>query len=55
MTDGRIFSLVWAIGCMVLVISGLLARRLPTGRMALLALVWAGIFAMGYAAFRLFV
>jgi hypothetical protein len=45
MRGNQIASAAFAIGCMVLVASGLAARRLPARRLLGLALLWSGIFA----------
>lgn len=44
-------QLVWALGCLVLVLSALAARRLPAGRILRMALVWLGIFALAFTLF----
>jgi hypothetical protein len=45
MSGDQVASAAFAIGCMVLVGGGLVARRLPAKRLLGLALLWAGIFA----------
>lgn len=45
--------LVAAIMCLVLVASGLVARRLPLGATLKMALAWVGIFAVGFVLFAL--
>jgi hypothetical protein len=45
MNGDQIASAAVAIGCMVLVASGVATRRLPAKRLLGLALLWTGIFA----------
>jgi hypothetical protein len=45
MSGDQMASAALATGCMVLVASGLAARRLRAGRLLGMALTWAGIFA----------
>ncbi|MEO1167670.1 MAG: TIGR02281 family clan AA aspartic protease [Pseudomonadota bacterium] len=47
MTDGQGISLVWAVVMLVVVGSALLARRIPLGQAAKMALAWIAIFAIG--------
>ncbi len=54
MNDGnQALALVYLIGCLVLVVSGLAVRRLPLGQTLKMALAWILIFAAGFAAFAL--
>lgn len=41
--------LIWLIGALILVGSGLAARRLPRGTWLRLAMLWIGIFATAWA------
>lgn len=47
MTDGQGISLVWAVVMLIVVGSALLARRIPLGQAAKMALAWIAIFAIG--------
>ncbi|MGP1354271.1 MAG: retropepsin-like aspartic protease family protein [Parasphingopyxis sp.] len=47
MTDGQGISLVWAVVMLVVVGSALIARRIPIGQAAKMALAWVAIFAIG--------
>lgn len=47
MTDGQGISLVWAVVMLVVVGSALIARRIPLGQAAKMALAWVAIFAIG--------
>lgn len=51
MTGDQTAQLVYALGCIVLVGSALLARRLEFGQVARMALAWMAIFAVGFAIF----
>lgn len=53
MTEDQSLSLVWALGGLVLVGSGLLARRLPVGATVKMSLAWVAIFAVGFGLFAL--
>lgn len=44
MTDGQTAGLIGGILCLVLVLSGLIARRMPPGQAAKMALAWVAIF-----------
>jgi hypothetical protein len=55
MTSDQWFGLLWAGGMMVLVVSGLIARRQPAWRLAATAAVWVGIFAIAFLIARIFV
>ena len=54
MTGDRIAGLLFVAMAMVLVASGLAARRLPLRRTIGTALAWAGIFALAFAVSALF-
>lgn len=43
--------LVYAIGVLVLVVGALAARREPLGKLAKMALIWVGIFGVGFVLF----
>ena len=54
MNDGdQALNLVYLIGCLVLVASGLLVRRAPIGQTLKMALAWVLIFAAAFAIFAL--
>ena len=54
MNDGdQALSLVYLIGCLILVASGLAVRRAPIGQTLKMALAWLLIFAAGFAIFAL--
>lgn len=53
MTEGQSLALVAALGSLVLVGSGLFARRLPVGATLKMALAWVGIFAVGFVLFAM--
>lgn len=54
MNDGNhAIALVYLIGCLVLVASGLAVRRLPLGQTLKMAIAWILIFAAGFAVFAL--
>ncbi len=54
MNDGdHALALVYLIGCLVLVASGLAVRRMPLGQTLKMALAWVLIFAAGFAVFAL--
>ena len=44
MADWQTAGLIGGIGCLVLVLSGLVARRIPLGQAAKMALAWVAIF-----------
>lgn len=44
-------DLIWAAGCLVLVVAALAARRVPIGQAAKMALAWIAIFAVGLVLF----
>ena len=48
MTDGETARLMMALGCLVLVGSSLVARRLPFAQSAKMALAWVAIFGVGF-------
>ncbi len=54
MDQGQSIELIWAVGLLVVVGSALLARRIPIGQAAKMALAWLAIFAIGLSiyAFR---
>ncbi len=54
MDQGQSIELIWAVGLLVVVGSALLARRIPIGQAAKMALAWIAIFAVGLSiyAFR---
>ena len=47
-------NLIYLVLLLVLPISALAARRLPLGRVALMALAWIGIFAVGFVVYGFF-
>jgi aspartyl protease family protein len=51
MTENQSLNLLMAVLMLVLVASGLFARRLPVGQMARMLLMWIGIFAFGFLIF----
>ena len=54
MNDGdQALSLIYLVGCLVLVVSGLLVHRAPLGQTLKMALAWILIFAAGFAIFAL--
>lgn len=50
MTGDGIVQTIWFIGAFTLVISALVARRLPIGDVVKMALIWIAIFAVMFAA-----
>lgn len=50
MTSDPLF-LVYSVGILVLVVGALVARREPLGKLAKMALIWIGIFGLGFVAF----
>jgi hypothetical protein len=50
MTGDDIVDAIWFIGAFTLVISALVARRLPISDLVKMALVWIAIFAVMFAA-----
>lgn len=46
MTGDTTVQLIWFVGAFVLVLSSLLARRLPMGDWVKMALAWAAIFGL---------
>lgn len=54
MNDGdQALNLVYLVGCLILVASGLLVRRAPIGQTLKMALAWVLIFAAAFAVFTL--
>jgi aspartyl protease family protein len=51
MTDGDTSRLIYALIVLVIVASGLFARRLPLGQTVKYVLAWVGIFAIGFVLF----
>lgn len=49
MTGDGIVQTIWFIGAFTLVISALVARRLPIGDVVKMALIWIAIFAVVFA------
>lgn len=49
MTGDGIVQTIWFIGAFTLVISALVARRLPIGDVVKMALIWIAIFAVMFA------
>ncbi|MCC2601097.1 hypothetical protein [Sphingopyxis yananensis] len=49
MTGDGIVQTIWFIGAFTLVISALVARRLPIGDVLKMALIWIAIFAVMFA------
>lgn len=49
MTGDGIVQTIWFIGAFTLVISALVARRLPIGDVVKMALIWIAIFALMFA------
>lgn len=54
MNGDQLVGLLWVGLAMVLVASGLIARRLPMRRTLSMALLWVGIFALAFAVARAF-
>jgi aspartyl protease family protein len=52
MTDSDTSSLVYSLIVLMLVASGLFARKLPLGQTMKYVLIWIGIFAAGFVLFR---
>jgi len=53
MTDGETARMMMALGCLVLVGSSLVARRLPFAQSAKMALAWVAIFGVGFMLYAL--
>ena len=53
MTEGDTAQLMMALGCLVLVGSSLIARRLPFAQSAKMALAWVAIFGFGFMLYAL--
>lgn len=49
MSRDQAIGAIWIVGALTLVFGALARRRLPPARLARLALLWAAIFAGGYA------
>jgi aspartyl protease family protein len=50
-SEGDSISLVWSVGALVLVVSALVARRLPSGTLVRTGLAWVAIFGVAWAIF----
>lgn len=53
MSENLILALISAIGCMILAVAGFSSYRVSMGDTMKMALIWVGIFALGFVVARL--